>query len=192
MTAPLVIFFSIAAVLLRLLVWSLRAPGKSSGAKFDLASLEESGRRHATYFALIRQASSPADMEFLARRGSRQIAVRVRRERRRVALVYLSQLRDDFKRLLRLARAVAALSPAVGSRQELERLWLSWQFSCRYHLIRAGIYNGLLPIPQLGSLSHVVSQLAVQMENSMKELGERAAMAVRMASTLDGNGVDVA
>jgi hypothetical protein len=37
----------------------------------------------------------------------------------------------------------------------------------------------------------MVSQLAVQMETSMKELGERAAMAIEMASTLDGNGVDI-
>ena len=192
MNSALFIFFLIVVALLLLLAWALRAPGKSARRKFDLASVEESGRRHATYFALIRQASSPADMEFLARRGSREIALRVRKERRRVALLYLAQLRDDFQRLLRLARAVAALSPAVGSRQELERLWLTLEFSWRYQLIRTGIYYGLLPTPQLSALSHMVSQLAVQMEASMKELGERAAMAVQIASSLDGNGVDVA
>jgi hypothetical protein len=192
MTSAVLIFSLVAIALLLLLAWALRAPGKSSRGKFDLASLEESGRRHATYFALIRQASSPADMEYLARRGSPGIIERVRRDRRGVALLYLAQLRDDFQRLLRLARAVAALSPAVGSRQELNRLRLSLEFSWRYHLIRAGVYYGLLPIPQLNTLSHMVSQLAVQMENSMKELGERAAMAVQMASSLDGNGVDVA
>lgn len=192
MTSAVFIFSMMAIALLLLLAWALRAPGKSSRGKFDLASLEESGRRHATYFALIRQASSPADMEYLARRGSPGIAQRVRRERRGVALLYLAQLRDDFQRLLRLARAVAALSPAVGSRQELNRLWLSLEFSWRYHMIRAGVYYGFLPIPQLNTLSHMVSQLAVQMENAMKELGERAAMAVQIASSLDGNGVDVA
>jgi hypothetical protein len=192
MTSAVFIFSLMAIALLLLLAWALRAPNKSSRGRFDLASLEESGRRHATYFALIRQASSPADMEFLVRRGSPAITQRVRRERRGVALLYLAQLRDDFQRLLRLARAVAALSPAVGSRQELNRLWLSLEFSWRYHLIRAGVYYGFLPIPQLNTLSHMVSQLAVQMENSMKELGERAAMTVQIASSLDGNGVDVA
>jgi hypothetical protein len=191
MTATLFIFFGIVAALLLVLVWALRAPGKSSRGKFDLASLEESGRRHATYVALIKQAASPADMEFLAKRGSPEIVRRVRRERRRIALLYLTYLREDFQRLLRLARAVAALSPAVGSRQELERLWLSLEFSWRYQLIRAGFHYGLLPVPQLNSLSHMVSQLAVQMETSLKELGEQAAMAVQMASTLDGNGMDV-
>jgi hypothetical protein len=120
MTATLFIFSAIVGALLLVLAWALRAPGKSSRGKFDLASLEESGRRHATYVALIRQAASPTDMEFLARRGSPQIVRRVRRERRNVALLYLAQLREDFQRLLRLARAVAALSPAVGSRQEFE------------------------------------------------------------------------
>jgi hypothetical protein len=191
MTATLFIFFGIVAALLLVLVWALRAPGKSSRGKFDLASLEESGRRHATYVALIKQAASPADMEFLAKRGSPEIVRRVRRERRRIALLYLTYLREDFQRLLRLARAVAALSPAVGSRQELERLWLSLEFSWRYQLIRAGFHYGLLPVPQLNSLSHMVSQLAVQMETSLKELGEQAAMAVQMASTLDGNGMNV-
>ena len=192
MTAAVIIFSLIVVALLLLLAWALRAPGKNLRRKFDVASLEESGRRHATYFALIRQAASPADMEFLARRGSPEIVRRVRRERRNVALQYLTQLREDFQRLLRLARAVAALSPAVGSRQELERLWLSLEFSWRYQMIRAGLYYGLLPVPQLNSLSHMVSQLAVQMETCLKELGERAAMAVQMASTLDGSGVDVA
>jgi hypothetical protein len=191
MTATLFIFCGIVAALLLVLGWALRSPGKSARGKFNLASLEESGRRHATYVALIKQAASPADMEFLAKRGSPEIVRRVRRERRRVALLYLTHLREDFQRLLRLARAVAALSPAVGSRQELERLWLSLEFSWRYQLIRAGFRYGLLPVPQLNSLSHIVSQLAVQMETSLKELGEQAAMAVQMASTLDGNGMDV-
>lgn len=192
MTGALLAFLFIAAALLLLLRWAIHAPGKSSRGKLDLASLEDSGRRHATYFALIKRAASREDIEFLARRGSRELARRALKERRHVALRYLTQLRDDFQRLLRLARAVAALSPAVGSRQELEQLWLSLVFAWRYQLIRAGFYYGLLPVPQLNNLSHMVSQLAVQMETSMKELGERAATAVRLASTLDGNGMDAA
>jgi hypothetical protein len=191
MTGALFIFFPVVAALLLLLAWGLRSPGTRLGGKFDLGSLEESGRRHATYFALIRQAASTADIEFLARHGSPRLACRVQRERRRVALLYLTQLREDFQRLLRLARAIAALSPALGSRQELERLWLSWEFWWRFQMIRAGFYYGLLPLLQLNTLSHMVSLLAVQMETSMKEIGERAAMAVEMASTLDGNGVDI-
>lgn len=191
MTATLFIFFGIVIILLLLLAWAMQRPRRTPADKFDLTSLEESGRRHATYFALIRQATSPDDMEFLLKRGSRALANRVRRERRRVALLYVSQLREDFQRLLRLARAIAALSPAVGARQELQRFWLGWHFAFRYRLIRVGFQYGLLPIPQLNALSHMVSELAVQMEASMKELGERAVMAAKMASSLEGNRLDV-
>jgi hypothetical protein len=191
-TGTLLAFLTVVAVLLFLLVWALRAPETSSRGKFNLSSLEESGRRHSTYFGLIRQASSPADMEFLAKRAPREVLARVRKDRRRVALLYLGQLREDFQRLLRLARAVAALSPSVGTRQELERFWLLLEFSFRYQMVRAGFYYGMLPMPQLSALSHMVSELAVQMENSMKDLGERAAMAAKIASSFDGNSVDVA
>jgi hypothetical protein len=40
-------------------------------------------------------------------------------------------------------------------------------------------------------LSHMVSELAVRMESSLKELGERAALAAK-TSSLDGGGVGVA
>jgi hypothetical protein len=190
MIGALFIFVPIVAVLLLLLAWAIRTPHRDLRGRFDLASLEESGRRHATYFALIKQASSPADIKFLIQKGSPEIARRVRKDRRRVALLYLAQLRDDFQRLLRVARAVAALSPAVGTRQELERFWLSLEFSWRYQMIRTGFYSGFLPVPQLNALSHMVSDLAVRMETSMKELGERAAMAAKIASSFDGSGVD--
>ena len=52
---------------------------------------------------------------------------------------------------------------------------------------------GFVPIAQLSQLSQMVSELSIQMETSMKELGERAAMAVRSASSpLDRNGAGVA
>lgn len=190
MTLTFILFFSIVAALLALLAWALRNPRKRTAYKFDLACLEETGRRHATYFAAIRQALSTADIEFLSARGAPTRARRMRKERRRIVLLYLIQLRDDFQRLLRLARAVAVLSPQVGTGQELERLWLSWQFSRRYQLLRLGLYSGLLLLPQLSSLSQMVSDLAVRMEAAVKELGERAALAANLASSLDGRSVD--
>ena len=187
-----ILFFSIVGALLALLAWALRAPGTRAAHKLDLASLEETGRRHATYLPLIRQALSPADLAFLSSRGSPGIARRAGKERRGIALSYLDELRADFQRLLRLAKAVAALSPEVGAAQELERLWLSLEFSWRYQLIRAALYAGLLSLPRLDALSHMVSELAMRMETAMKELGERAALAAKLASSLDGRNVDVA
>jgi hypothetical protein len=189
MNATYFLFFGIVAVLLSLVIWALRNPSKNPPQEFDLASLEQSGRRHATYIALIQQALSPADIDFLSSRGSPVLVRRVKKERRSIVLLYLRQLQTDFRRLLYLARAVAVLSPEVGAGQEFERLRLSVLFSCRYQMVRLTLHSGPLSLPQLGGLSQLVSELAVQMESSMKELGERAALAAKLGSPLDRRGM---
>lgn len=191
MNISFIVFFPIVAALLILLLWALRSPTKRKGLSVDLASLEQAGRRHATYLPLIRQALSPSDFAFLSSRGSLELARRTSKERRRIALSYLTELREDFQRLLRLARVVAALSPEVGAAQELERLRLSLEFSWRYQMVRAGLYSDLLALPKLNALSLMVSELAVRMETAMKELGERAAIGAQLTSSLDRHGVDV-
>jgi len=188
----LIFFVFVVVALLILLVWTLRKPEPRNGWKFEAGSLEQPRPRHATYLSLVRQALSPADIEFLAARGSPGLARRVRKERRRVALSYLNELRNDFQRLLRLAQVIASLSPEVGAAQEWERFRLSFRFSCRYQIVRAGLYSGLLVLPQLSSLSQVVSELAFRMETAMKELGERALLAAKLASSPDRSGVDIA
>jgi hypothetical protein len=189
MTDALLAFGSVSVVLLAALIWALRRPHRSSRGNFDLDSLEQSGRRHATYFALIRRASSAEDLEFLSSRGHSRLRDRILKERRKVILLYLDHLRSDFERLSRMARAVAALSPTVGVGQEFERIWLAAEFLSRFYAIRLGFTYGFVPVAQLNLLSQMVSQLSVQMENSMKEFGERAVLAVRgTSSPLDGNG----
>lgn len=191
MNATYYLFFGVVAVLVFLLLWALRKPAKRSAPKLDLTSFEQCERRHATYFALIQQALSPVDLDFLSSRGSPVLVRRVKKERRGVVLLYLRQLRADFQRLLHLARAVAVLSPEVGAVQELEQIRLSALFSCRYYMTRLTVHSGLLSLPQLSDLSQLVSELAVRMETSMKELGERAALSAKLGSSLDGRGVDI-
>jgi hypothetical protein len=191
-TSTLIVFSSVAVLLLAALIWALRAPRRLSRGNFDLNALEQPGRRHATYLSLIRHASSDSDLAFLSRRGYGNVQSRLHRERRKVVLMYLDQLRCDFERLTRMAHAVAALSPSVGVRQELERAQLGFEFTARYYAIRLAFGWGFVPIAQLSQLSQMVSQLSIQMETSMKEFGERAAMAVRSPSPLDGNGAGVA
>jgi hypothetical protein len=186
-------YFAAIALLLALLVWALRSPRRrASQSKDEAALLEQLGRRHAIYLPLIRQALSPVDIAFIASHGSAALAQRIRKERRRVVLAYLVALREDFNRLLRFAKLVAALSPEVATAQEAERLWLSTQFAWRYQMVRAVIYAGLLPQRSLDALSHMVSELAVRMETAITELGEHTAVAAKMASSLDGRGADVA
>ena len=193
MTTTLIAFSSVAVLLLTALIWALRAPSRNSRGNFDLNSLEQSGRRHATYLSLIRHASSNSDFAFLSKRGYTKLQSRLHRERRKVILMYLDQLRCDFQRLTKMAHAIAALSPSVGVRYELERAQLGFEFMARYYAIRLAFGWGFVPIAQLSQLTQMVSQLSIEMETSMKEFGERAAMAVRGASSpFDGNGAGVA
>lgn len=187
----IVLFSVIVACLVAALVWALRPPKIHKSFVDEPASLEEVGRRHCTYLPLVRQALSAADFVFLETRGSRTLANRLRRERRRIALSYLANLHDDFLRLLRVAKAIATLSPEIATAQELERIWLSFQFAFRYRVLWAGLFTGVPSLGRLDDLSQMVSELAVRMETAISELGERAAIAAQLASSLDRRRVDI-
>lgn len=185
-------FFVVLALLLALLVWSL-VPRQTPRTQDEAQSLEETGRRHATYSGLICQSLSNSDVDFLKSRCSPELARRIQKERRHVALLYLVEIRGDFDRLLRLARVIAVLSPEVSPLQEFDRLRLSFRFSWRYQLIRARLSLNVFSIREFANLTGMVSALAVRIEAAMKELGERAALAAELASSLDGRrGVDTA
>jgi hypothetical protein len=185
--------FILAAVivLLVLLFWALRSPrpGNHVGVR-GLEYAEEPARQHATYFGVIRQAMSEEDFEFLAARGPVRLVRRAHKERQRIAMLYLANLRADFQRLLRLARVIAVLSPEIAVSHEFERLRLTVRFFWRYQMVVLGLYAGLLLLPQLGGLSQMVNELAFRMERAMRELGERAAVAAELASTLNRRGLD--
>ena len=170
---------------------ALREPRERRKLQTDPRSLEEGGQPHLSYLPLIRQAVAPADYEFLAKRASREVQRRVHRERAGVALAYLAAVREDFERLLRMARVIAVLSPEVAAVQEFERLRLTVKFAWRYHMLRWKLLAGLAPTAQLDRLSDLVSGLSVRMEAAMKELGERAAVAVELASSMNRRGLDV-
>lgn len=186
---PVLFLVPFGILLLLLLVWAVRGPRKLAKSGFDLSSAEELDRRHVTYFPQVKQALSDGDCAFLASRGSRALARTVRKERRKIALAYVACLRADFLKLWRLARVIASMSQQVSIVQELERLQLALVFSCRYEMIRVKLLFGFAPLPELGSLSEVVSRLSVRLETAMKDLGERAALAAKLASSPDGRGL---
>lgn len=190
MNFPLLLMFGLGILLLLLLAWVLRDPRKLAKLGADLSPAEDLDRRHVTYFPQVRQTMAAQDFAFLASRGSRSLTRRVRTERRKIALAYTACLRGDFLKLWRLARVIASMSPQVGASQELERFRLGLAFSWRYEMIRIKILFGFAPLPELGSLSDVVSRLSIRLETAMKELGERAALAAKLASSLDGRGLD--
>lgn len=187
MSFTVLLFLVLGAMLLLVLGWALRDPGKRLLMK--TGSLEEPDRSHITYFPQIQQAMARGDYAFLDSRGFKGLTKQVRKERRKIALAYLAFLRRDFQRLLRLARIIAVLSPQVGAAQEFERLRLNVAFSLRYEVIRIKLLAGLMPLPQMGSLSQAVSRLTIRLETAMKELGERAALASELASSLERSGL---
>jgi hypothetical protein len=192
LTLTLFLFFGFVAILLLALGWALKAPRKRRKRGSDARLLEERGQRHVTYLPQIRQALQQADYDFLSRVASREVRRRVRRERRSVTLAYLAAVREDFQSLMRMARVIAVLSPEVAAVQEFERLRLTATFVWRYERIRWKLVAGLAPVPQLDRLSDLVSGFSVRMEAAMKEIGERAAIAAELASSLDRRGLDVA
>jgi hypothetical protein len=179
------------ALLLLLFVWALRRPRDGKHGADDLAAIDDCGQRHIAFLPQIQQALAPEDLEYLARRRSVKLARQVRKERRGAALCYIAALHTEFQSLLRLARVVAALSPEVGAAHEFERLRLSVQFSCRYQLLRVMLRLRMVPVPQLSGLSNLVSAFAIRMEGAMKELGERAALAAELASSIERRGINL-
>jgi hypothetical protein len=188
------LFLISAAVtlLLILLLWAVRAPRFNHQPDAIYLDSEEPARQHATYLGVIRQAMSAEDFAFLAARGPRRLANRAHKERQRIALLYLQNLRFDFEKLLRLARIIAVLSPEIPASREFERLRLTLRFSWRYRMVLLGLYTGHLLLPQLCSLSQLVSELSFRMESAMQDLGERATVAAELASTLNRSRLDTA
>lgn len=189
MSLALILFFGSVAILLFGLGWALWKPRERKNLESDPPCLEQHDQRHTDYLPQIRRALGAADYEFLSKKASQGTQRRVRRERLNVALAYLGALRGDFENLLRMARAIAVLSPEVAVTHEFERLRLTAEFACRFQMIRWKLWMGMTPLPQLTGLSDLVSGLSVRLEQAMKELGERAAVAAELASSMNRRGM---
>lgn len=175
--------------LLLLLAWALRGPGKLAKSGAGSNALEANDRPHVNFLPHIRQALDISDYDFLAEKSTPVMQRRVRRERRDVALAYLSALRLEFEDLLRMARIIAGLSPEIVVMQEFERLRLTVKFMWRYELIRMKLRMGFAPLQQLDRLGNLISGLSVRLEMAVKELGERAVLAAESASPRDRRGM---
>jgi hypothetical protein len=188
----LYLFFGLVGLLFLLFAWSARNPTRPVTSAFGVDVLEEDEPGHLAYLPQIQQALAKTDYEFLAGRVPIRVQRRVRHERRGVALAYLSALRGDFQSLLRMARVIAVLSPEVAAVQEFERLRLSIKFAWQYEMLRMKLLAGFAAAPQLMSLSDLVSGLSARMESAMQELGERAALAKKLSSSLGRRGMGAA
>lgn len=192
MSASWFLFLGFVAVLILALSWALWTPGRRRKPRRDRRPLDADRERHVTYLPQIRQALAQPDFDFLSEKAPKEVRRKVRRERLHVALSYLAALREDFRSLLRMARVIAVLSPEVAAAHEFERLRLTAEFNWRYQLTRCKLFLGFAPLEQLDGLSNLVSGVSVRIEAAMKELGERAALAAEIASSMDRRGVDIA
>jgi hypothetical protein len=183
-------FVALVGLLLLLFLWSLRTPRQTAKPHRSLSLPENCGSRHATHLPQIQQALAKADYEYVSQKGPHQLERRIRKERRRIALAYLAGLREDFQTLLDVARIIAVLSPELAAVHEFEKLRLTMKFRWHFELLRIQLWAGSTQLPQLSGLADVVSGLSMRMEKAIKELGERAALASKLASSLGGRGVD--
>lgn len=166
-----------------LLFWSLRPNRRTiHGANAQDAAGVPGG--HASYLPQMLQALHPADVAFVAARGRHELSRRMKRERRDIVVDYLRFMRRDFEQLLRLARVIAVLSPEIAPAQEWERVRLSVWFSLNYFFLSIRLRSGLGIASQLNGFSARISEFTVRIEAAMKELGERAALANELASSL--------
>jgi len=167
-------------ILVVLLGWSFRGSHKKQRRPDGLAVLD-SAPQHLCNMGSIWRSQDASDLRYAEERGGREVARRLRRERRGVALLYLGALRADFDQLLRISHVVALLSPEISSSHEYERLRLSIVFRLRFHLVKLRLLFGDAAMPQLASLGEMVTSLAIRMETAMETLGVRAALAANLA-----------
>lgn len=169
-----IIFTAMALALLVALVWLLHRPSSWAGTTESERSLEPENLFpiHCRHFPQIRQALSEADGEFLRGRASGRTLREWRGERRDVLRQFLAGLGQDFARLDRLARTVAALSPEVSREREMERLWLSVRFLVMHRLVSLRLATGVAPLPQVVRLTELVGSFAAQVEARMAALDQ--------------------
>jgi len=179
-----IVAVAFALTLAAILLWSFRSAHKRRRGRDGLAVLD-SAPQHLCNMGPIRRSQDHSDFDYAAERGGKELGNRLRRERRKVALLYLESLRSDFDQLLRIARVVALLSPEVSSSHEYERLRLSILFRLRFQMVKLRFLLGDAAMPQFASLGQMVTSLAIRMETAMATLGERAALAADLALQSD-------
>lgn len=183
-------FVGIVVCLLLVLGWALRSAEKDAPPELATCLLGETGRGHASYLPQIRRALSENDFIYLKSAGHEAMARRLRKERKKIALMYLFALKEDFEKMVRFSRVIAGMSAEVVTLQEWERFLLTTKFRWHYQVVRLSLILGIPLSSGLTGLSEVVSGLSVRMETAIAELGERAALAMRMDSPLNGSGVN--
>ena len=173
MSVPALFFLALVVVLLGLLVWASR-PAQRRPLSAVQAFEALSQQRHYARLPQILQSLREDDTEFLRDRGHTKLLVRVRQERKRIALQYLRDLEEEFRMLLECSRILATLAPELPARSEFERFRqsVSFAWNCRY--LRWRLQVGLQPWDTFGTLSDMSGTITLQLEAAARRLAEKA------------------
>jgi hypothetical protein len=176
MSISIIFFFVLAIVFALLLAWAVRPPKKILLSVDDvLNALSE--KRHYARLPQILQSLRNDDTDFLHSKGRDELASRLRRERKRIALRYLNYLQDEYQLLLEASRILVKVAPEVSPMEEFERFRLNVRFVlyCRY--LRLRLWFGLQPWDIFGILSDMEGDMTLRLEMATTRIGERAAIA---------------
>lgn len=184
MSLSLLLFIALAVVLILILSWAVRPPKKLLLSVDDVfAAMSE--ERHYARLPQILQSLREEDTEFLCGSGHGALAGRLRSERKRIALRYLSYLEEEYQLLLEASRILARIAPEVTPLQEFERFKRNVRFvlCCRY--LRLRLRLGLQPWNIFGVLSDMEGEMTLRLEVATARLGERASIAAEFPLFLE-------
>jgi hypothetical protein len=131
------------------------------------------------HFPQISQLLSQEDAQFMRERAPHHIQSKWRAERRSILKQYLSGLRQDFGRLERLARLIAAFSSEIRKRQEWEWVWLALQFHFSYRMVALKLAIGSFSPEGLAGLTEMIAGLTSELENRMALIAEHSPSRMR-------------
>jgi hypothetical protein len=188
-TITLLIFAVLAVVLALLLTWAVR-PSRKSLLSVDEVLNALTEKRHYARLPQILQSLREEDTDFLCTRGYDGLALRLRRERKQIALCYLNSLEEEYQLLLEASRILARTAPEISAMDELGRFRLRMRFvlCCRY--LRWRLRLGLQPWDVFGILSDMEGEMTLQLEIAAVRIGERAAIAAELPLVLKDRGGD--
>jgi len=167
MMSEITLYIVFVVLLLGASALLLRRPGGSRTAG-DTGAEEraEFFPVHSRYFPQARRVLSLEDTRYMAGRASPQLYRRWRKSLRHAALLYLEGLREDFRRLNRLARLLALHSPKVQPKEELELARLNLKFQVLYGIVWCRLWLGRPTDERLGEMAALIGRLGSRLENA--------------------------
>lgn len=189
MNLPLLLFFAFAILLILLLFWVVRPPRRPS-LSVDAVFEALGEKRHYARLPQILQSLRLEDTDFLYARGLDQLGDRLRRDRRRIALNYLTYLEEEYQLLLEASRILARVAPEVSPLDEFQRFRLHLRFVLFCHYLRGRLHLGLQPWDIFGILSDMEGDITLRLELATTRIGERAAIASEFPLFLENRRSD--